>query len=192
MIPKGLFSQIGMIIVAVALIVTYVQPAFAKIGLVQDNIEVYREERKKVISVNSQLATLVSRLDSISNEDKRELLTYMPDSVDVIAVPRDLAIISNEAGVLYKNATFLGLVDDSRELAEEPGVTPALKYEFTLSVEGTYGQIKNLFKLMEQNNYPLEVQSFNIKQIFGGFLAADIKIATYGYREPVTSNTIDF
>lgn len=192
MIPKGLFSQIGMIIVAVALIVTYVQPAFAKIGLVQDNIEIYREERKKVISVNSQLASLVSRLDSVSNEDKRELLTYLPDVVDVIAVPRDLAIISNEAGVLYKNATLLGMVDDTNELEIGAVFTPPQKYEFTLSVEGTYSQIKGLFRLMEQNNYPLEVQSFNIKQIFGGFLAADIKIATYAYREPVTTNTIDF
>lgn len=192
MIPKGLFTQIGMIIVAVSLIVTYVQPAFVKIGAVQDDIEIYREESKKVISVNSQLASLISRLDSISNDDKRQLLTYMPDAVDVIAVPRDLLLISNEAGVLYKDATFFGIDEESKKVDIENNLHQPLKYLFTLSVEGTYSQIKNLFRLMEQNNYPLEVQSVNIKQIDGGFLAAEIEIATYSYQEQVTSNKINF
>lgn len=194
MIPKGLFTQIAMVILAVAIIVTYVKPAFTEIGAVQDNIEVYQAERDKVISVNAKLADLQSRLMSISNEDKRKLLTYMPDSVDVIAVPRDLTIISNEAGVLYKNSTFLGSdekVKDQSDDAAAGEVSPA-KYDFSLAVEGTYSQIKKLFVLMEQNNYPLEVQSVTIKEIDGGFLSADLKISTYAYYEPVINNKINF
>lgn len=192
MIPKGLFTQIGMVILAVALIVTYVRPTFTEISEVQDSINVYKEEKKKVVTVNSQLANLTSRLETISNEDKRQLFNYMPDSIDTVSVPRDLAIISEEAGVLYKNALDQGATDKvSNDLAS--GVnTPPIKHEFSLTVEGTYGQIKKLFTLMEQNQYPLEVQSVSIDQIDGGFLSASINIATYSYREHVTSKKITF
>ena len=47
MIPKGLFTQIGMIIVSVLIIITQINPIFAEIKAVQDSISVYQEERLK-------------------------------------------------------------------------------------------------------------------------------------------------
>ncbi len=42
MIPKGLFSQIAMMILSLAIIFTYVKPVFEEIGEVQDNIGPYK------------------------------------------------------------------------------------------------------------------------------------------------------
>lgn len=192
MIPKGLFTQIGMVIVAVSIIITYVQPAFAKIGSVQDIIEVYSQERKKVESVNAKLSKLMSDIENVSNDDRRQLLTYLPDSVDEIAVPRDLVLITAEAGVLYKNSSFVGLDETLTPKSSGESINLPKAYSFTLSVEGTYDQLKNLFRLMEQNNYPLEVRSVEIDKIDGGFLGAEIQLITFSYQDQIMDNKIVF
>jgi len=192
MIPKGLFTQVGMVIVAVSIIVTYVQPAFTKLGTVQDSIGVYQSEREQVASVNAQLDSLVSRLESVSNTDQRKLLIYLPDAIDEIAVQRDLLLISQEAGVLYKNSGYLGKTDKkNNQSADESGTLPAA-HSFALSVVGTYGQIKNLFRLIGQNHYPLEVYTVNIERLEGDYLSADIQLVTYTYQASVTNNKVIF
>lgn len=192
MIPKGLFTQIGMVIVSVAIIITYVQPAFSELGTVQDSIGVYQSERKQVASVNAQLASLLSRLDSVSNTDQRKLLTYLPDSVDEISVQRDLLLISNESGVLYKNSSYSGSSDTkSKQSVNETDLSPSA-HSFNLSVVGTYGQLKNLFQLLGQNHYPLEVHGVTITRLEGDFLSADIRLTTYTYQSLVTNNEVIF
>lgn len=191
MIPKGLFTQIAMLILAVAIIITYVQPAFVKIGSVQDDIGVYEEQRDKVASVNDQLAALVARMESVSNDDKRRLLTYLPDSVDEIAVSRDLVAIMAEAGVIYKSVGYSGVVDVSSKGSQEGEVMPAGS-SFDLAVDGTYGQIKNFLRLLEQNQYPLEIQNLDIVQLEGGFLTANIQLNTYAYKPPEPDKQIVF
>lgn len=190
MIPKGLFTQIAMVILSIAIIVTYVQPAFAEIGAVQDDIAVYQTEREKVVSVNSQLASLVSRFESIAPNDQRRLNTYMPVAVDPIAVTRDLALITIEAGVIYNNASFSSVLET--EVDEESGIVPPRAYQFNLSVDGTYTQLKNLFRLLEQNDYPLEMHEVSIERTEGSFLTATISIVTYEYQTADADNQIVF
>ena len=184
MIPKGLFTQIGMIIVSVAIIVTYVQPEFSKISEVQNSIEVFKTERAKVESVNAKLGALMSSLKSVSNDDVYKLNTYMPNEVDEISVRRDMLLITKEAGLLYIDS---GSESDnkrnnsrnSRAMVDNNGPDPVT---FTLAVEGSYDQVKNLFDLIEHNHYPLEVTSLEVSQLEGGFLTANLDIRTYSYK----------
>lgn len=191
MIPKGLFTQIGMVIIAIAIIITYVKPTFTEISEVQDSIEVYQSERAKVESVNEQLATLLSRMEGVSNDDKRRLQTYLPDTVDGISVRRDLTLITQEAGVFYKDTSYGGESynnsNRNNKTQDEVGGNPTA-HSLTLSVEGTYTQLKNLFRLIEQNNYPLEVSSVSIQKIEGNFLSADIDLTTYSYKSIDANN----
>lgn len=192
MIPKGLFAQIAMVGLSIAIIVTYVQPAFSNIGEVQDDISVYQEEREKVVSVNSQLSSLLSRLESVSASDYRSLNTYLPNEVDPIAVPRDLALITFAAGVIYNNASFASALDQNSRDDADNETQPPQAYMFNLSVEGTYPQLKNLFRLLEQNEYPLEVREVSIERSEGSFLSADISIVTYEYKAADSDNQIVF
>ena len=192
MIPKGLFTQIGMVIVAVAIIVTYVQPAFSELGGVQDEIGVYQDERKKVADVNEQLDKLVTRLESISNEDEKKLNTYLPDEIDEIHIKRDLLLIANQAGVLLRSSSFSK--GTNRNTSSVPDKTKNLptQHTFSLSVEGTFGQLKNLFSLMEQNHYPMEVSSVSVTGKEGNFLDAEITFATYTYQPEDTNKEVIF
>lgn len=188
MIPKGLFTQIGMVIISIAIIITYVQPTFAEIGESQDQISVYQQERERVAAVNQMLASYVSRLDSVASTDQQRLITYMPDEVDVVAVQRDLLFITQQAGVLYQDSDVTESRPASRSTSRS-ATTDELsdQQKFSLSIEGTYDQVKEFFRLLEQNNYPLEPFGVQIKSLEGGFLSVSMDLVTYSYKEPAGS-----
>jgi hypothetical protein len=66
------------------------------------------------------------------------------------------------------------------------------EYTFDLSIEGTYEQIKNLFGLLEQNNYPIDVQTLSIQMKDGGFLTADMGLSVYAHKSSVSNEEIVF
>jgi len=189
MIPKGLFSQIGMIILSVGIIITYIKPTFAEIKEIQDDIAVYERQFADVQSVNSDLSSKVARLESVTNNNRTKLSKYIPNEVDPIAVQRDLKLIAEEAGVIYRGAGSEGTESNNRRRSsnsadsDEETNLPS-PHNFTMTVEGTYPQIKRLFSLLERNEYPLEVRSMDISKLEGIFLAVDLSLATYSYKTP--------
>jgi hypothetical protein len=194
MLSKNLFIQIAMIIISIGIIVTFVEPTFSEIGGLQDDIAVYQTERQKVSSVNAQLDSLITVLNNVATDDQRRLVTYMPDEVDTINVVRDLSLISDEAEVVYISAAYVGEATSNTEQDDsgEAEFVQPQEYTFDLSIEGTYEQIKNLFGLLEQNNYPIDVQTLSIQMKDGGFLTADMGLSVYAHKSSVSNEEIVF
>ena len=197
MIPRGFYTQIATIILAGAIIITYVKPAFESIGLMQDDIEVYQIERDKVVAVNSRLAELVSDVDSVTKDEKNRLSVYLPDTIDEIAVQRDIWSIVQLSEVFFSALSYEGASETTQSdpdtvSAEGQSVILPQPHEFSLSVEGTYGQVKNLLSLLEQNEYPFELRNVSIQPIEGGFLTVELQLFTYSYRPLVIEEVIEF
>lgn len=181
MIPYGLFSQISLIVISVAILFTYIKPSFEVMGDTQDKILTYQEEIAKVSLVNQKLQALVSDVESVSSEDHRRLLAYMPDSVDSVSVPRDLQAIASEANVLVRSIEYEGPMKET-VVGVEAAVAESNQSErhtFKLSFEGSYDQIKRILQSLEANHYPLEVREMTITKVEGGFLNVDMNIMTY-------------
>jgi hypothetical protein len=187
MIPKGLFSQLAMVFISIAIVITYVQPTFEEIAEIQDSMSTYELERDKVIVVNSQLADLEATLSQVSNDDEKRLMVYLPNSIDEIAVLRDIETITNNAGALYKEVSFAGAFAPPESDDNESSSIPATMYAFDLVVEGTYDQIKELFALLDQNAYPLISQSVAMQPLEGSFLTANIRLVTAAYNDDLDS-----
>ena len=185
---KSLIVQVAMIALSVAIIITFVQPTFTKIGEMQDDIVVYQTEQAKVSQVNAQLSALVNTLNNISSDDQRRLLTYMPDEVDTISVVRDLSIISQEAEVIYISAISTGEgVPPADDAVNQTDVVQPQKYTFNLSIEGQYEQIKRLFTLLEQNNYLMQVENVSVQKTDGVLLAVSIDLSVFAHDTGITS-----
>ncbi|MEN9922405.1 MAG: hypothetical protein RL097_682 [Candidatus Parcubacteria bacterium] len=186
MIPNGLFTQIGAMIISVGIIFTYIEPSFAEVKLLQDDIARYQKEREGVLAVNSLLSSLVTKMENVSPTDRQRLLAYMPNEVDELYVSRDLQIMAQKAGVLYRDVKYLGKEEEKKPSRNTPNQVVAVgsnPHIFSLSAEGTYEQIKALFDLIAKNKYPLEVHRLAIKQTEGGFLSVDTDLVTYSYRD---------
>lgn len=192
MIPKGLFSQILLLLMAVGIVLLYVRPTFSQIAEKQDTITLYQNERGKVEQVNRDLQMRLSELESISSTDHRRLLTYMPDSVDELVVMRDIQNIVSRTGLILSNiAEDTGTQNSSRAARNRTNVetvqesdTGAYAYPFTITVEGSYNQIKLLLNALQLNDYPLEVHGITVSANAGGFLTADLRIVTYAHLPP--------
>ncbi|HEY0964799.1 MAG TPA: hypothetical protein VGE31_03305 [Candidatus Paceibacterota bacterium] len=186
MIPNGLVSQIAITVLSAGIIVTYVKPTMDTIGQYQDQIAIYQEERQKVKEVNDTLSTLASRVNSIDSTSQRRLLTYMPDTIDTIGVPRTIEAITLQSGVFLNTIS-----DDTKENGGEEeiqyvdeaaaaGATPDAR-EFIVSISGTYEQLKEFLRLLEQNEFPLEVVKLEVAQSQPGLLTAELVVRTYSH-----------
>lgn len=191
MIPKGLFTQIGMIIIAIAIVITYVKPEFETIQGIQTDIKLYEAQRGKVLILNNLLAEKMLQIENeISGDDKERLFKYMPTTVDDIAVLRDLYLITLESGLVYLDTKYIDTTNSnargSRNQNTGTNVSNSendpIPHTLSLSVEGTYSQLKKLLDLLEQNHYPLEVRNMIITKTEDEFLKADLEINTYSFR----------
>lgn len=188
MISKGLFTQVVMIVLSVGIVFFYIEPTFAEINQMQDEISEYKEERKKVDAVNQLLASLVERLESVPSEDRQKLVTYIPDKVDTLAVPRTLQAIASQSGVLFREVRYQELRDEYINLADDAGMTDyPVPHMFTISFQGSYQQVKTMLGLMEKNEYPLEVHDLEISILEGGFLDVSATVITYSHVLPAAS-----
>lgn len=192
MISSGLFSQIGMIAISVGIILTYIKPTLSNISTIQDDIYLYQTKFESVEAVNNKLASLVSRLESASSEDKNRLTTFMPDSIDRIDIPRDLYIIAKEAGLYYVDSKYLSTEQKNKGTSKVDDEHVPNGHLVQLSVEGTYAQIKYLFFLLERNDYLLELDNLSITKLDGGFLEASVTLKTYSYKASDTAKQILF
>ena len=181
MIPRGLFTHVFLLIMAVTIAITFIRPTMAEIGSNQDKILLYQEEIAKVSNVNSKLSKLVDTYNTVSLTDKTRLRTYMPDYVDTIAIPSDIYAIALEAGVILDSVSFGGIDKSDASAAETTSSTmPPTLYIFSASMQGSYSQIKRFLELTEQNHYPLEVRTLSVTGGTGGYLSAEVSLGTYG------------
>lgn len=109
MIFNSFFTQIFMAAIALGVIFTYVQPTFAKIGTLQEAILQYQEESSKVTQVTGGLNTLVNKVNDIPASDLKALLTYIPDSIDHVAISRDILSMSEISGAYLEGVEYSGI-----------------------------------------------------------------------------------
>lgn len=194
MMPKGLFSQILLLALAIGIVIFYIRPQFAYIADTQDLIAVYQEERKKVVTVNSRLHDLVENMNSVSADSRGRLFDYLPDTVDPIVVQSDIKGMVEASGANYEGVIYQDTSQRSSGSSEdEGGFSDTTKpYLFTVQVEGTYDQLKELLSIMERNSYPLEVRTLTLSPLEGGFISFDLSVATYGLENDEMDNEFEF
>jgi hypothetical protein len=188
MMINSFVLQIVMAVLSAGILFFYVHPTFSNIGTIQDSIVMYQTETAKVSEVNARLASLVSRVNSINTADMRALMTYMPDTIDDVAITRDIFFISEEAGIFLKDIKYQKIPQTF--LGEESAVTENTpeRHGFALTISGTYEDAKEFLSLLEQNNYPLEVHEMNVTVTESGLLDMELLIVTYS--QTVTTTTI--
>ncbi len=179
MIFNSFFTQIVMAVLTVGIIFTYVQPTFVKIGSLQESILQYQTESGKVTDVINTLSNFVAKANNIPGSDLKALLTYMPDTVDHVAVSRDLLIISELAEAYLEVVDYSGVLVSSSESTESANAP--VEHTFTVTLKGTYEQTKAFLSLLEQNNYPLEVHELDITSSETGVINSEMTIVTYSH-----------
>lgn len=178
MIGNSLLTQVIVAGIAIAIILTYIQPTIDEITNRQNEIAQTRSELEKVNLVNKKLDDLVVRNNAISQRDRQALNIYLPDKIDTVRVLKDISTMSGVAGIILSALSYTG---QSNPQTGEDEEAPS-EHGFSVNGEGSYEQIKRLLALMEQNNYPLTIESLNITPTEGGTLTLSLELITYSHQ----------
>jgi len=183
--PLGLFSQVLAVVIALTIGYFYVQPTIDEIGVIQDDIATYTAERVKIESINNQLAMELAAFESISRSDKERLATYMPHFIDDISIMRDISFIVEQAGVTNTALSYEGAVDAERAVFSQANSQssfsdqPPTSHSFSVNIQGSYDAVKTFLRLLERNEYPLEVHELSMATDEVGLITASMQLVTY-------------
>jgi hypothetical protein len=65
-------------------------------------------------------------------------------------------------------------------------------HSFSMTFQASYAQLKEILRLFETNEYPLEVHQLSVTSIEGGFLEVQATLITYSHlikeTEPAVTN----
>ncbi len=173
-------TQIGMMVVAVTIVIMYIQPKVTSIREIQDLTTNYETETENVSKVNEDLKSKIAAIESISPQDTQALTRFMPDTVDDIAVLKDISIILESQSISQYEIGYKG--NTLSEAATEESTNEyqsAVAYFFSAQFETTYPQLKTILAQIETNDYLLQVSNLKISEAELGKLKVDLSLTTF-------------
>lgn len=184
----GLLTQFFILGLAVAISILYTKPALEEAQVAQSQIDQYELQRAKVSRVNADLAGHIATMESVSPQNIARLYTYAPETVDGIAVMRDIQIMAEQSGVTLKQISDAGsdnVQRSDRTEEEDAAAVTVTPQRFDVLVDTTYDQLKDLLVMFAQNDYPLEVHELSVTPLEGGFMEVSLLVITYAATQPV-------
>ena len=176
----SILTQIGMVVVAVTIVIMYIQPKITSIREIQDLTTSYNTETENVSSVNEDLKTKISLIENIRPEDTKALERFLPDTVDDITVLKDLSNILESQSISQFDIAYKGNSIAKAETEENPNeYQSAIEYYFSASFESTYSQIKSVLAQIETNDYLLQVSNIKISEGELGKLKVELDLVTF-------------
>lgn len=176
----SLVTQIGMIAVAVAIVILYIEPKINSIRETQDLTSSYELETQNVSKINESLKAKIAVIGTIAPQDALALARYVPDTVDEIAVLKDISTVLETQSVndfdLKYQGNNIGTEVEGGVVSEFGAVT---EHYFSISFETGYDQLKSVLAQLETNNYLLQVSNLKITDTKDGALKADISVTTF-------------
>jgi hypothetical protein len=176
----SLLTHMGMIAIAVAIVLIYIQPKISSIRDTQDLITSYEIETEKVSQVNESLRAKIAAIDSIAPDDLQALARFVPATIDEISVLKDMeAILVSQSiddfEIAYKGNNAGQSSDE--EVTSEYG--PVTENYFSASFETDYQQLKSLLALVETNDYLMQITNLKISEAADDLVKVDMSLTTF-------------
>lgn len=158
-------SQILLIIISITIIFTYIQPTFADISVIQDELFQYSDAVAKAEEFNASMQSLLSTERSLTAQNMAALDVFLPANIDTPQVMRDIESMVDQSNITLENisaeevtAPIEGVVFEGEEVK-----TSSLVFQdFEVDIVGSYEDVKNFLRVVEQNTYVLEVVKFDL------------------------------
>ena len=158
-------TQIALFIISLVVIFTYIKPTFIAMKSTQDEIFQYSDASDKATQLNTQLAQLLSVEQSFAHADMVALETYLPDTIDDMAVMADITAMAGRSNlkIVMLSSGELILPEEDVLFEGKRIVSDGTSHvDFTVEVSGGYDSLKQMLRLIEQNKYPLEIIDLTI------------------------------
>ncbi len=179
--------QLFMIVVSVGIVILFVMPTIDSFRAQQDRIAQYNAERLRVEEVTTLLNQHINTINNLPMSGRQSLERYMPNSIDEIAVMRDIESIVRAAGLSVTRLDYSpsdsgdgSVTADGEEVAVDPVLSNLQSAVFTLAVNTDYEGVKRLLRIIESNNYQFLIREASIVPSGeGATLSATLRLEVY-------------
>jgi hypothetical protein len=173
-------TQIGMIAIAVAIVIMYIEPKISVIRETQDLTTSYEVETENVSQVNESLRAKISTIDSIPPDDLLALSRFVPSTIDEISILKDLGIMIETQLIPEYDIAYKGNNSDRVSVEEEPNeYGPVFEHYFSVSFESDYPQLKALLAQLQINDYLLQVDNLKITESKDDLIKVDMSLTSF-------------
>lgn len=156
----SLFTQIGMIVIAITIGIMYIKPTVTNIAKIQTTTTSYHEEADKVSAVNRLLSDQVAKVGNINPGDTAALNRYMPDTIDEMAIMKDITTVFDQVGVAITDISYGGAAEGgATNEAATTNLAGVTLHPFEVSANASYVDLKNVLAALEVNDYLLQIDS---------------------------------
>lgn len=160
----SLLGLVGMIVVAVTIGIMYIKPTVSDIRVIEQSTIKYKAEIEKVSEVNTTLAAKLAELDALTPADTDALKRYLPDTVDEVAVMKDITQIFATAGAPVDGIVYAAPISSDVSIDSDI-VDPYLglqKYNFTVQTTLDTVKLSQILSALEVNDYLLQVSDIKV------------------------------
>ncbi len=169
-----------MIIIAVAIVIMYIEPKISTIRETQDLISSYEVETQNVSQVNESLKAKISAIDAVTPEDMQALSRFIPTDIDEIAVLKDLGTIIESQSITDYDIAYKGNNIDQASGEEAPNEYGAVnEHYFSVGFEAKYSQLKSLLSQLEMNDYLLQVTNLKVADSAEDLVKVDVSLTAF-------------
>ncbi len=153
------------IVIAVLLVLFYVQPKYVEVRAIQKEITEYSTAVTKYSEFKAKLETKLQEITARSEEENNRLERLSPVNLDDVQLLVDIEHIAQSQNMLFGNVDIESSENELKSVAESDGEVPQelTTVDISFEVIGTYQQFKNLLRALEQSLTLLEVTNIEFK-----------------------------
>lgn len=187
----SIIQHVLMIIIAVAIVLLYVEPTIQEIRQNQDTAVMFNAEIEKVSAVNTLMSQKLATINSIPLADRQKLTIFMPDSAEEVSVMRTLEAVLLSSGINPITLDF-STKDDSDANASNPdeatisGRALMHKNEVVTTFETDEVTLLSYLNTITTSDIPFVLQNASLMPQENNLIGVELTYAIYNLTpEPV-------
>lgn len=199
---KTLTPIISMLI-ALALLLTYVKPSFEEIKSVQSETQDYTEAIDRSEALHARVNELIMRQNSFSPADLERLEALLPDQIKEVSLMLDIDALSKRHNLTFGNILLENTGEDNvkplpetvtRSVLRDPGNPAAGSREETVTipryytpvdisfaVTGTYTDFKSFIADLERSLVLMDIMDLTVSATEGDLTTYSVTTRLYSF-----------
>ncbi len=176
-------STLTCFVLALAIGYAFVFPAFSEVSILMEDKQGYEDSLKMVAEIENRKNELLTEFNNISETDKKNIETVLPDSLDYVKLVSDIDAVAALHGISIDKITKKELdssVGDSIENAE-----PQKAYKSGIigfSFVASHQRFNDFISNLETSLRILDIRSLKIEAQENGLYAYDIEFEAYWFK----------
>ncbi len=164
----------------------YLQPTYADIQTLQDEIAAYDETLSQVDQLQTELNNELEKRDAITNDQLERLNRLLPETVDTVRFLIELDQIAAQHGMSVDDVSFSGAParfgGSGGNNGSGNGVSGYNSLEASFSVSGSYTDVQNFMRDIERSSRLLDITNFSLTTATGGDTEESLQVGSNEYQ----------